>query len=153
MVLNLLGLCPCSPCPLFHHPLLPSVLLFLLLFNMVSDNHLLHCFNWFLGTSYKLFGNPPNRIGGTPFKDVNLLAIWKAAHPTKLPLHWNLGAFYGPIRHPHGRLTADLVTQHLKPHEEGIFLLSLFSSTLYTSATSSTLRIHKVSNVCWGIGK
>lgn len=60
------GPLPPSPHPLSHHPLIPPVLLFLLLFNMVSDIYLLCWFNWFSGTGYKLFGNPPNRIWGTP---------------------------------------------------------------------------------------
>lgn len=49
-------------------------------------------------TSY--LGAPAYRIGGTPFKDVNLLAIWKEAHLTKLPLCWNLEAFLWPHQAP-----------------------------------------------------
>ncbi|PWA29575.1 hypothetical protein CCH79_00007988, partial [Gambusia affinis] len=77
-------------------------------------------------TGYKLWGIPSSRILGTPLQDVNLLVIRKAAHPTKLPLQLKPGALYGPIRRPHGGLTADLLTRQLTPYEEGIFLLSRY---------------------------
>lgn len=79
-------------------------------------------------------GIPSNRILGTPLQDVNLLVIWKAAHPTKLPLRLKPGALYGPIRHPHGGLTADLVTRQLTPYEEGIFLLSRYIRHVFLSS-------------------
>lgn len=80
-------------------------------------------------------------------------------HPSKMLICWRFerrltslnspsagtwGPFYGPIRHPHGRLTADLVTRHLKPYEEGnLSLVPLFSSAL--PATARALRIPGVS--------
>lgn len=124
-----------------------SRLFFLLPFNMVSDIYLLHCFNWFSGTSYKLFGNPPNRIWGPPLQDVNLLAIWKAAHLTKPPQHWNPGALYGPIRHPHGRLTADPVTWQLKPYEEESFSFP-FTWTLFICVPVSLTKTTDILDFC-----
>lgn len=145
MVLNLLG-----PCPLPHHPLVPSVLLLLFFFSPPLS--LIWC-------QTSIYCTVLTRLEERVTSYLGARQTGLEEHPSKMLICWRFerrltslnspsagtwGPFYGPIRHPHGRLTADLVTRHLKPYEEGnLSLVPLFSSAL--PAIARALRIPGVS--------
>lgn len=116
--------------PLFHRPLIPGVLLFFFSLIWCQTSIYYAVLTGFQERVTSYLGIHQIGFEGHPSK--MLICYERPLTPLNSPLHRSPGALYGPIRHPRGRLTADLVAWQLKPYE-GIFLLShtlLLSSRL-----------------------